>query len=102
MRPNIARTVCKLGKLATAARAAFPSLHSAVSSLSLVYAWRYCRRFFPILLAFVIPLLVATVYLRHHWVVDLLAGVLLVPWVLWITPRFERWWNREAPPTVTA
>ena len=54
-----------------AARAAFPSLHSAVSCLSLVYAWRYCRWFFPILLVFVVGLLVSTVYLRHHWVVDL-------------------------------
>ena len=76
-----------------AARAAFPSLHSAVSCLSLVYAWRHLRWFFPILLAFVVPLLVSTVYLRHHWVVDLLAGAALVPWVLWITPRFERWWH---------
>lgn len=76
-----------------AARAAFPSLHAAVSCLSLVYAWRYCRGYFPILLAFVVPLLVSTVYLRHHWVVDLLAGAALVPWVLWITPRFERWWQ---------
>jgi len=76
-----------------AARAAFPSLHSAVSILSLHYAWKYCRWFFPILLAFVVGLLVSTVYLRHHWVVDLLAGALLVPWALWITPRFERWWT---------
>jgi membrane-associated phospholipid phosphatase len=76
-----------------AARAAFPSLHAGVSTLSLVYAWRYCRGFFPVLLAFVVPLLVATVYLRHHWVVDLLAGAALVPWVLWVTPRFERWWT---------
>ncbi len=76
-----------------AARAAFPSLHAAVSCLSLVYAWRHLRWFFPILLAFVVPLLVSTVYLRHHWVVDLLAGAALVPWVLWVTPRFERWWG---------
>jgi membrane-associated phospholipid phosphatase len=76
-----------------AARAAFPSLHSAVSCLSLVYAWRYCRWYFPVLLVFVIGLLVSTVYLRHHWVVDLIAGALLVPWVLWLTPRYERWWR---------
>jgi len=76
-----------------AARAAFPSLHSAVSVLSLYYAWKYCRWFFPILLVFVVVLLVSTVYLRHHWVVDLIAGVMLVPWVLWLTPRFERWWT---------
>lgn len=78
-----------------AARAAFPSLHAAVSGLSLYYAWKYCRWFFPILLTFVIGLLASTVYLRHHWVVDLIAGVPLVPWALWITPRFERWWTER-------
>jgi len=76
-----------------AERAAFPSLHAAVSTLSLYYAWRYCRWFFPILLVFVIGLLASTVYLRHHWVVDLLAGMCLVPWTLWAAPRFERWWR---------
>ena len=80
-----------------AARGAFPSLHAAVSCLSLYYARRYCPWFFPFLLLFVVGLLVSTVYLRHHWVVDLLAGAALVPWVLWITPRFERfWWRRVA------
>lgn len=83
-----------------AARAAFPSLHAGVSTLSLVYAWRHCRGFFPFLLAFVVPLLVATVYLRHHWVVDLLGGMALVPWVLWATPRFERWWTADTVATV--
>jgi membrane-associated phospholipid phosphatase len=78
-----------------AARAAFPSLHAGVSCLSLYYSWKYCRWFFPILLVFVVGLLVATVYLRHHWVVDLIAGAALVPWVIWLTPRFERfWWTR--------
>jgi membrane-associated phospholipid phosphatase len=77
-----------------AARAAFPSLHSAVSCLSLYYAWKYCRPFFPILLTFVAGLLVSTVYLRHHWVVDLIAGVLLVPFIIWLTPRYERAWAR--------
>jgi membrane-associated phospholipid phosphatase len=76
-----------------AARAAFPSLHSAVSCLSLYYAWKYCRWYFPILLLFVIVLLASTVYLRHHWVVDLLAGMLLVPWTVWLAPRYERWWK---------
>jgi membrane-associated phospholipid phosphatase len=76
-----------------AARAAFPSLHSAVSCLSLYYAWKYCRWYFPILLVFVLVLLASTVYLRHHWVVDLLAGTCLVPWTVWLAPRYERWWK---------
>jgi len=76
-----------------AERAAFPSLHSAISCLSLYYAWKYCRWYFPILLMFVLVLLVSTVYLRHHWVVDLLAGLCLVPWTVWLAPRYERWWK---------
>ena len=79
-----------------AARAAFPSLHAAVSGVSLYYAWKYCRWFFPILLVFVVGLLVSTIYLRHHYVVDLLAGGLMLPWVVWVTPRFEAWWTRRA------
>jgi membrane-associated phospholipid phosphatase len=78
-----------------AARAAFPSLHSAVSVLSLYYAWKYCRWFFPVLLVFVILLLASTVYLRHHWVVDLIAGLPLVPWSVWLAPRFERFWETK-------
>lgn len=76
-----------------ASRAAFPSLHAGVSLLTIWYAWRYLRWYVPVLLVVVGGLLVSTVYLRHHYVVDLLAGALLVPWGLWITPRFERWWN---------
>lgn len=75
-----------------ASRAAFPSLHAAVSLLSLHYAWKYCRWFFPVLLVFVVGLLVSTVYLRHHWVVDLLAGAPLAAWAAWLAPRADRWW----------
>jgi membrane-associated phospholipid phosphatase len=78
-----------------AARAAFPSLHAAVSLVTIYYAWRFCRWYVPVLVLVTTGLLVSTVYLRHHYVVDLLAGALLVPWALWITPRFQRWWEPE-------
>jgi membrane-associated phospholipid phosphatase len=80
-----------------ASRAAFPSLHAGVSVVSLYYAWRFCRWYFPVLLVVVIGLLVSTVYLRHHYVVDLIAGALMLPWVAWATPRFERWWWSGQP-----
>ncbi len=79
-----------------ASRAAFPSLHAGVSLLTLTYAWRYLRWYVVPLGFVVVGLLAATIYLRHHFVVDLLAGALLVPWVLWAAPRFERWWS-DAP-----
>jgi membrane-associated phospholipid phosphatase len=78
-----------------ASRAAFPSLHAAVSVVSIYYAWRYARWYVPVLVFVTTGLLVSTVYLRHHYVVDLIAGVLLAPWAIWITPRFERWWQKE-------
>lgn len=82
-----------------ASRAAFPSLHAGVTLLTLYYAWRYLRWYVPVLTVAITGLLIATVYLRHHYIVDLIAGALLVPWVLWVTPKLERWWNRGTPPT---
>ena len=60
-------------------RAAFPSLHTAASLVALVYAWRFARRWFYVLLPFVLGLWVSTIYLRHHYFVDLLAGWILAP-----------------------
>jgi membrane-associated phospholipid phosphatase len=73
-------------------RAAFPSLHAAVSLVALACAWRYLRRWFWALLPFVVGLWASTIYLRHHYTVDLLAGLALAPAALALTPRLDRWW----------
>ena len=73
-------------------RAAFPSLHAAVSLLALFYAWRYVRGWFWALLPFALGLWVSTIYLRHHYVVDLFAGWLLAPVAAGVAPRLDRWW----------
>ena len=73
-------------------RAAFPSLHAAVSLLALFYAWRYVRPWFWGLLPFALGLWVSTIYLRHHYVVDLLAGWLLAPVAAVLAPRLDAWW----------
>jgi membrane-associated phospholipid phosphatase len=76
-------------------RAAFPSLHAAVSLVVLVYAWRYVRWWFWVLVPFCLGLWVSTVYLRHHYVVDLLAGWALAPAAVWLAPRVDAWWARR-------
>lgn len=73
-------------------RAAFPSLHAAVSLAALVFSWRHLRAWFWALLPFVLGLWVSTIYLRHHYTVDLLAGWALVPVALALAPRLDRWW----------
>jgi membrane-associated phospholipid phosphatase len=74
-------------------RAAFPSLHAAVSLVALICAWRHLRAWFWVLLPFVLGLWVSTVYLRHHYVVDLLAGWALAPVALAAAPRLDRFWS---------
>ena len=78
--------------LPTDSRAAFPSLHTAASTVALVYAWRFLRPWFWVLLPFVVGLWVSTIYLRHHYVVDLVAGWALAPVALWVAPRIDAWW----------
>jgi membrane-associated phospholipid phosphatase len=76
-------------------RAAFPSLHTATSLVALVYAWRHLRWWFWVLLPFVLGLWVSTIYLRHHYFVDLVAGWLLAPAAIWFAPRVDAWWARQ-------
>ena len=76
-------------------RAAFPSLHTAVSLVALICAWRFVRPAFWLLLPFVLGLWVSTIYLRHHYFVDLLAGWLLAPVALYLAPRLDRFWARH-------
>jgi membrane-associated phospholipid phosphatase len=94
--PNMLYSVSErtLSLLPADSRAAFPSLHAAVSLLALIYSWRHLRRFFWPLLPFVLGLWVSTIYLRHHYVVDLLAGWLLSPIALLMAPRLEAGWVR--------
>jgi len=81
-----------LSLLPVDSRAAFPSLHAAISLVALLYAWRYLRWFFWVLLPFAVGLWVSTIYLRHHYVVDLIAGWMLAPVAVWLAPRVDAWW----------
>ena len=74
-------------------RAAFPSLHAAASLVVLIYAWRYLRAWFWIVLPFVLGLWTSTIYLRHHYAVDVLAGWALGPVAVMLAPRLDAWWN---------
>lgn len=78
--------------LPTDSRAAFPSLHAAVSLVTLAYAWRHLRPWFWALLPFALGLWASTIYLRHHYVVDLVAGWALAPVAIWLAPRVDAWW----------
>jgi len=60
-------------------RDVFPSLHVGISFVVWLYAYRNSRRLFWILAPLVLSLFVSTVYLRYHYLVDVVAGLLLAP-----------------------
>jgi membrane-associated phospholipid phosphatase len=83
-------------------RDVFPSLHTANAVTLLLVAWRHDRRAF---LVYALPcagLVAATIYLRWHYAVDLVAGAALaVAWQAFV-PRLVAREDSNAPvPAVT-
>lgn len=71
---------------------AFPSGHALIAIVSLYYAFRFARPLFWILLPIAIGLIVGTVYLRYHYIIDLLASFALAPLIIWgASHLFRRW-----------
>ncbi len=58
-------------------RDAFPSGHTGIALTVLYLAYKYARSLFWIMLTPVTLLIVATVYCRYHYVVDVIGGILL-------------------------
>jgi len=65
-------------------RDVFPSMHVGISFLVWLYAYRNSRRLFWIVSPLVLSLWVSTVYLRYHYLVDVLAGLVLAPLCFWL------------------
>ena len=72
-------------------RDCFPSGHTELTLLVLYYARKFHRRTFWWLLPLGIGIVLSTVYLRYHYVVDVIAGaVLAVAIVVITTPFYNR------------
>lgn len=68
-------------------RDCFPSLHTAISLLMLIRFRVHFNRIFPYVALVLITIPLACVYLRYHYVVDVLFGCLLVAAVRIISKR---------------
>jgi len=76
---------------------AFPSGHTAVALMTLYYAWKSRER---VLGALLIPavsgLIVSTVYLRYHYVIDVIAGIALSVLTVYVAPPLMALLSRAA------
>jgi len=60
-------------------RDVFPSLHVAISFVVWLYAYRNSKKLFWILSPLVLSLWLSTLYLRYHYLIDVVAGLILAP-----------------------
>ncbi|MCD8318255.1 MAG: phosphatase PAP2 family protein [Paraprevotella sp.] len=70
------KLVCHAQDLGERPTAAFPSSHIGITLILLYLVYPQSRRFFLVLLPFALLLMMATVYIQAHYLVDALAGVL--------------------------
>jgi membrane-associated phospholipid phosphatase len=77
-------------------RDCMPSGHTQIVLMVLYLSYRYERFLFYLLFPLVCGLILSTVYLRYHYVIDLFVGATLAVACLIIGPRLYRWWEERA------
>ncbi|MCE5252532.1 phosphatase PAP2 family protein [bacterium] len=83
-----------LNALESTRRDCFPSLHTAISVIVTVYAYRYRRWLFWFMAPVCTGIVCATIYLRYHYVIDVIAGLAHAAFCVWLGPRVNALWYR--------
>jgi membrane-associated phospholipid phosphatase len=75
-------------------RDCFPSLHTAAAVTVLTFVLLYMPRLLLFFAPAAVLLICSTVYLRYHYVIDLIAGAVLGLAMVWLAPRVDGLWSR--------
>jgi membrane-associated phospholipid phosphatase len=84
-----------LNRLEGIKRDAFPSGHTGIAVLVVYLAYLCRRKLFWIYLPVISALVFSTVYLRYHYVVDVIAGFGLTALTILIGEWYYRWWLKN-------
>jgi membrane-associated phospholipid phosphatase len=76
-------------------RDCMPSGHTQIVLIVLYLAYRYEKFLFYLLFPIICTLIASTIYLRYHYVIDLLVGTILAVGCMIFGPRLYQWWNQE-------
>jgi hypothetical protein len=80
---------------------AFPSGHALVSMIVIVMSWRLHRPTFRVVVGPAAGCVVATMALRYHYVVDVLASVAILPAAVCAGLALHRRWDRSVTVSAT-
>jgi membrane-associated phospholipid phosphatase len=91
-------TVSILNQIEGIKRDAFPSGHTGISLTVLHLTFRFEKRLLPLFIPLVLLLIIATVYCRYHYAVDVLGGIALYLLTI-LTGRFmmKKWATQVDP-----
>ncbi|WP_026961286.1 phosphatase PAP2 family protein [Alicyclobacillus herbarius] len=78
----------------TIPRDCFPSLHTAISLVMVIYVWRFRRRWAWFYSPFAALIIFSTLYLRMHYFTDDLTGAALAVSVSLMAPGWAAAWER--------
>jgi membrane-associated phospholipid phosphatase len=70
-------------------RDCMPSGHTMITIINIWLAYRYRSRYRWVIYIIGTSLIFATVYLRYHYVVDLMAGAFFAVLVIWLEPKIR-------------
>ncbi|MDP2157778.1 MAG: phosphatase PAP2 family protein [Nitrospirota bacterium] len=87
-----------LNRLEGIKRDAFPSGHTGIALTVLFLAFKFEKKLFWIFVPFVSALIFSTVYLRYHYVVDVLAGIILTALTLFFGGIYYGYWEKRIHP----
>jgi membrane-associated phospholipid phosphatase len=76
-------------------RDCMPSGHTQIVLIVLYLAHRYEKLLFYLFVPIVCALILSTVYLRYHYVIDLFAGTALAILCMIFGPLLHRWWTLQ-------
>ena len=75
---------------------AFPSGHTMITVAVLIVAWKRARKVFWFLLPVATLLIFSTMYCRYHYVVDVIAGIVLAFATVPLGDRLYEWMRQSA------
>lgn len=78
-----------------AMRDIFPSLHTALPTFCTLFAWRHYRRYAPFATLWAANIVGATIVLRWHWMIDVVAGVTLATTAFLVAPALVEGYQRR-------
>jgi membrane-associated phospholipid phosphatase len=80
-------------------RDCMPSGHTMMTLVNIFLAFKYHSRLRWFFVVIGGSLIFATLYLRYHYVVDVLAGTICAVVTYWLAPRFRLWLYRQGFPS---